>query len=284
METRCFQPNGTAASRAALLQAYSMQSRELSQDNIGARSEATVTPLFGLRRTESNTTSTLTVAVLLKLLARRIFASSREQSTRFARAFSRIRNRTRPPPDAGVWTKGSDYRLHERTAALRQNGRQAWRLRWPKPGLFRALTVFAALAPVAYIIYCVATIPLASGLSFQPSPGALVVEADDGRPFATRGIFKGEKISAERVPPVLSRAVTAIEDRRFYQHGGVDLLATMRATWHDLAGHRLEGASTITQQLARNLYLSPERTLRRKVQEAVIAIWLEFHYVGIAFL
>jgi 1A family penicillin-binding protein len=257
-----------------------MQSRELSQDNSGARSEAIVTSLFGAKPTEPNNSTTLTVAVLLKLLARRIFVSSREQGACFARAFSRIRNRTLPSPDAGVWTKGSDYRLHgrtERTATLRQNGRQARRLRWPKPELCLALTVFAALAPVAYIIYCVATIPLAGGLSFQPSSGALVIEADDGRPFATRGIFKGEKISAERVPPVLSRAVTAIEDRRFYQHSGVDLLATMRAMWHDLVGHRLEGASTITQQLARNLYLSPERTLRRKVQEAVIAVWLEFH-------
>ena len=158
-----------------------------------------------------------------------------------------------------------------------RHGRHAWRLRWPKPGLYVALAVFAALAPVAYAIYCVATIPLAGGLSFQPWSGALVVEGDDGRPFAIRGIFKGERILADRVPPVLSRAVTAIEDRQFYQHVGVDLLATMRAMWHDLAGRRLEGASTITQQLARNLYLSPERTLRRKVQEAVIAVWLEFH-------
>jgi hypothetical protein len=75
-----------------------MESRELSQDNIGAKSEPRVTPLFGPKRTEPNNSTT--IAVLLKLLARRIFVSSREQGGRFARAFLRIRNRMLRPPHA----------------------------------------------------------------------------------------------------------------------------------------------------------------------------------------
>src|SRR5205085_3979976 len=69
--------------------------------------------------------------------------------------------------------------------------------------------------------------------------------------------------------------VIAIEDRRFFTHDGVDLRGMLRAGWHNLWGHRVEGGSTITQQLARLVYLSPERTLRRKVQEIMLALWLE---------
>jgi penicillin-binding protein 1A len=148
---------------------------------------------------------------------------------------------------------------------------------WQRPRRSFAPIAVVALVPVFYVGYCIATIPFAGGLSVQPTPSALVVEANNGQAFATRGIFKGEAISADELPPILASAVIAIEDRRFYQHGGVDLRATIRAAWHDLLGHRLEGGSTITQQLARLLFLSPEHTFRRKVQEAILAIWLESH-------
>jgi 1A family penicillin-binding protein len=139
------------------------------------------------------------------------------------------------------------------------------------------LIAIILLVPASYVAYCVVTIPFSGGLAIQPTPSALVIETDDGRVFATRGIFKGEKISADQLPAMLSSAVIAIEDRRFYQHGGIDLQATIRAAWHNLLGRRLEGGSTITQQLARLLYLSPERSLKRKVQEAILAKWLESH-------
>src|SRR5207253_504445 len=74
----------------------------------------------------------------------------------------------------------------------------------------------------------------------------------------------------------LAQAIIAIEDRRFYQHWGVDLRGILRAGWRNSqAGATREGASTITQQLARLVFLSPERTFRRKLQEALLAIWLE---------
>jgi 1A family penicillin-binding protein len=133
------------------------------------------------------------------------------------------------------------------------------------------------LVPASYVAYCIVTIPFSGGLSVEPTPIALVVEANDGRAFATRGIFKGEKLSPDQLPAILANAVIAIEDRRFYSHGGIDFPATIRAAWHDLVGRRLEGGSTITQQLARLLYLSPERSVKRKVQEAILAIWLESH-------
>ena len=77
---------------------------------------------------------------------------------------------------------------------------------------------------------------------------------------------------ASRISPWLVRATIAIEDRRFYQHGGVDYLATLRALWADMtAGQIVQGGSTIEQQLAKLLYLNDSQTLTRKVQEAVIA-------------
>jgi penicillin-binding protein 1A len=139
------------------------------------------------------------------------------------------------------------------------------------------IAVGIALLSAAYLAYCILVIPF-SGASIQPAPSAMIFDGQDGHPFATRGILKGQNLSAKQVPPVLADAVTAIEDRRFYQHGGVDLRAMTRAAWHDVSGHRLEGGSTITQQLARRLYLSPDRTLKRKVQEAALALWLEFRF------
>jgi 1A family penicillin-binding protein len=159
-----------------------------------------------------------------------------------------------------------------------QNGRSA--LSKLSPSRRRILTFVAVVAvmPATYVAYCIATIPLAGGVPTQLAPSAMIFEAANGQSVATRGILKGQNISADRIPPLLAGAVTAIEDRRFYQHNGVDFRAMTRAAWHDLTGRRLEGGSTITQQLARRLYLSPKRSVRRKVQEAALAMWLELRF------
>ena len=79
-----------------------------------------------------------------------------------------------------------------------------------------------------------------------------------------------------QISPWLTRATVAIEDRRFYSHGGVDAEGIARALWRDVqAGRVVEGGSTITQQLVRNLYISNERTVERKITEACLAVKLE---------
>ena len=79
-----------------------------------------------------------------------------------------------------------------------------------------------------------------------------------------------------QISPWLTRATVAIEDRRFYEHGGVDAEGIARALWRDVkAGRVVEGGSTITQQLVRNLYISNERTVERKITEACLAVKLE---------
>jgi len=141
--------------------------------------------------------------------------------------------------------------------------------------------VAAALAsiiilPVGYVAYCMATLPDNGGLVIEPTPSALIVEAADGQVFASRGVFKGDKLSAQDIPANLSRAIIAIEDRHFYEHRGFYLPSILRAMVRNIrSGSAREGGSTITQQLARMTYLSPERTIRRKVQEAILALWME---------
>ena len=81
------------------------------------------------------------------------------------------------------------------------------------------------------------------------------------------------------LPPYLPKAFVAIEDRRFYSHFGIDPLGISRALLRDVTGSGgMEGGSTLTQQLAKNLFLTQERTLSRKIQEAILALWLERKY------
>ena len=95
------------------------------------------------------------------------------------------------------------------------------------------------------------------------------------QPFAARGVYRGDPIAADQLPAYLAKAVVAIEDRRFYSITGSIRTASLRAALHNCRARSVEGGSTITQQLARLTYLSPERSLRRKVQEAMLALWLE---------
>ena len=102
------------------------------------------------------------------------------------------------------------------------------------------------------------------------------VMAADGSELATAGDLFGIPVQAHELPPAIPYAVLAIEDRRFYQHAGLDAWGLLRASVANLrAGAIVQGGSTITQQVAKNLFLTPERTLKRKVQELLLALWLE---------
>src|SRR5438034_2836388 len=136
--------------------------------------------------------------------------------------------------------------------------------------------VALGITGIAFIGYCAYTLPLSRPLANETPPPAVLYATSAGQPLAARGVYRGEKLAADHLPPDLVHAVVAIEDRRFFGHHGVDLRGIVRAGWHNLrGGGAVEGGSTITQQLARLSYLSPERALRRKVQEAMIALWLD---------
>ena len=99
-----------------------------------------------------------------------------------------------------------------------------------------------------------------------------------GQEVGRRGIMHDDKVSFDELPPNLIHAVVATEDRRFFEHFGIDVIGTLRAlTVNARADSVVQGGSSITQQLAKNLFLSNKRTLERKIKEAYLAIWLEFH-------
>ncbi|MDP6572877.1 MAG: PBP1A family penicillin-binding protein [Rhodospirillales bacterium] len=100
--------------------------------------------------------------------------------------------------------------------------------------------------------------------------------AADGRELAAVGDLYGVPVRLGELPPALPAAVLSMEDRRFYNHFGIDLIGLARAAVANAkAGRIVQGGSTITQQVAKNLFLTPQRTLKRKVQELLLALWLE---------
>jgi len=128
----------------------------------------------------------------------------------------------------------------------------------------------------AYIVLTVAE----SNLYHLPQKErGIVVLAANGEVLARRGAFEGDQVRLDELPLHIEYAVTATEDRRFRSHFGIDIFGLVRAMVENVkAGHIVQGGSTITQQLAKNLFLKPERTYQRKLQEAVIALWLEYKY------
>ena len=108
---------------------------------------------------------------------------------------------------------------------------------------------------------------------------SVTVKAADGSVLATSGDVYGATLHVADLPPALPLAVLATEDRRFYDHFGLDVFGLMRAMVANIrAGTVVQGGSTITQQAAKNLFLSPERTIKRKVQELALALWLEHEF------
>jgi penicillin-binding protein 1A len=106
-------------------------------------------------------------------------------------------------------------------------------------------------------------------------PGIMLL-AEDGSVLSEQGAFFGDQVRVSELPDYVPNALIAIEDHRFRSHFGVDPLSLMRAAYENFtAGRVVQGGSTITQQLAKNLFLKPERTYSRKAQELVLAIWLE---------
>jgi penicillin-binding protein 1A len=136
--------------------------------------------------------------------------------------------------------------------------------------------LLGAMAAVgALFIYYTVVFP--DPLSMRPKATGPVIRimAHDGSPIAERGVSRAY-IPLDMLPPHAADAVVAIEDRRFFDHPGIDALGMLRAAVANLrAGRLTQGGSTITQQLAKNLFLTSERTWSRKAEELVMALWLE---------
>ncbi|WP_378945506.1 transglycosylase domain-containing protein [Mesorhizobium sp. ANAO-SY3R2] len=138
------------------------------------------------------------------------------------------------------------------------------------------LAIWGGIAAAGIVIYYGAKMPSATTWAIPDRSPNIKVVGVDGRLIANRGMTGGEAVGLHEMSPYIPQAVMAIEDRRFYSHFGVDPIGLTRALLQRvLSGRFTQGGSTLTQQLAKNLFLKPDRTLERKVQEVLLAFWLE---------
>ena len=141
------------------------------------------------------------------------------------------------------------------------------------------LGIWGAIGIGSIFAFYGAKMPSAKTWDVPQRPPNVQIMSYDGQVIANRGITGGQALFLSDMSPYIPQAVIAIEDRRFYSHFGIDPIGLARAMYSNLvAGRTVQGGSTLTQQLAKNLFLSPDRTLERKVQEVLLAFWLEHNF------
>lgn len=141
------------------------------------------------------------------------------------------------------------------------------------------LGVWGAIGLIGAVVWYGWDLPRIDNTVTSTRRPAVTFLAENGAAIAIYGDYFAGSVDIDELPPYLVQAVIATEDRRFFEHLGLDPIGLARAAYVNLrAGAVREGGSTITQQLAKNLFLSPERSLRRKVQEGLIALWLEARF------
>jgi penicillin-binding protein 1A len=139
--------------------------------------------------------------------------------------------------------------------------------------------LWAGLGLAGLVMYHASQLPPIDQLTVPKRPPNVAILAADGSLIANRGETGGRAVSFRELPPYLPRAFVAIEDRRFYSHFGIDPVGIARASVRNITARGVsQGGSTLTQQLAKNLFLTQDRTASRKIQEAILALWLEQRY------
>jgi penicillin-binding protein 1A len=145
--------------------------------------------------------------------------------------------------------------------------------------LFVLLFLWALIGGGGVLGYFALTLPDTSQLAAAERRPSVTVLAEDNSQIASFGDLFGKALSLREMSPYLPKAVVAAEDRRFYRHFGIDPIGILRAAATNFrAGGVLQGGSTITQQLAKILFLSPDRTFSRKIREVLLALWLEHRF------
>ncbi len=170
------------------------------------------------------------------------------------------------------------YPTEPATAARKRPVRRrrvlGWLLRWT------VITgIWTSLAAALAILWFCRDLPRPESALDAVRRPSLTLQDRSGRVIATYGDLVGEALHLNQFPPALPAAVIAVEDRRFYHHPGIDPIGMARALWVNLiAGRVVQGGSTLTQQVAKTLFLTNARTIGRKVQELFLTLWLERHF------
>lgn len=172
-----------------------------------------------------------------------------------------------PPPSGDGPPPGEDGAAN--LPAIRTR-RFRFRWRWVSWGVAGFILLF--VLAVAWLAF---TAPLSKSLQ-PPAPPSITLLSAEGKPIARRGADIAAPVDVTKLPDHVAEAFTAIEDRRFYSHLGVDPRGIVRAFLHNATSSGgSQGGSTITQQLAKNAFLTSDRTVTRKLREVMIAFWLE---------
>jgi len=138
------------------------------------------------------------------------------------------------------------------------------------------LATFGTVAALAILVFALPPFSGEGDIWNQRREFAVTFTDINGEIIGRRGIRQDDAIPLEEIPQSVIKAALAIEDSRFYQHFGVDIQGTLRAMLANVRAQSVvQGGSTITQQLAKNLFLSPERSLQRKIHEAFLSLWIE---------
>ncbi len=139
--------------------------------------------------------------------------------------------------------------------------------------------IWGVIAVGGVVAYHFAQLPPIDTLTVPRRPPNIAVLAADGSLLANKGDTGGQTVRIRDLPAYLPKAFIAIEDHRFYDHWGVDPQGIARALAANLTARGVsQGGSTLTQQLAKNLFLTQDRTMSRKIQEAILSVWLERNY------
>ena len=169
---------------------------------------------------------------------------------------------------------------------IRPPRRRVPRRRAAGKGLFAGAIKIAVLLFLWTVIigggvlgYFALTLPDTGELTRAERRPSVTILASDGTLLTTYGDLFGQPLTLKEMSPFLPKALIATEDRRFYHHFGIDPIGLVRALFANLsAGRIVQGGSTITQQLAKNLFLTSERSWARKIQETLLALWLEHRF------
>lgn len=148
---------------------------------------------------------------------------------------------------------------------------------WLRLLIYCSVAIFGLV--VIYVAYCWLTLPDISHAVSQTRQPSTTIIAENGEEIKSFGSVYSEVIYPEELPFYVKSAIISTEDRRFYSHHGFDPVAFVRAMLTNLRQMRYaQGGSTITQQVAKNLFLTPQKNIKRKVQELLMAFWLEKNF------
>lgn len=186
-----------------------------------------------------------------------------------------------PPAPSARFRRAERLKLVPREAAPASAPARSWQhrlawwlLRWSIIG-----AVWGGLAVGVVLLWFARDLPRPETARDAVRRPSLTLQDRSGYVIATYGDLVGEPLHLKDMPPYLPEALVDVEDRRFWHHPGIDPIGLARAAWVDLAaGHVTQGGSTLTQQVAKTLFLTNARTMKRKVQELLLTLWLERHF------